>query len=214
MSKNRTRVKICGITSLADALIAVDAGVDALGFVFAEKSPRNISFAQAQEIIQQLPPFVTTVALFVNAPAEQVQQLIEQAKIDTIQFHGDEPAEFCQQFTRPYYKAIRMHPDLDLHSEIEKYASASAVLLDAYHSDKAGGTGEVFDWERIPNNIDMPVILAGGLKPANAKEAALAVQPYALDVSSGVEVSPGKKSSEKIYDFIKAVSEADRLIRK
>lgn len=201
----RTRTKICGMTNVEDALCAVEAGADALGFVFYEPSPRNVSVTQAAEIQRALPPFVTTVALFVNPELDLVEFVIEQVKIDVLQFHGDEMPEFCEQFSRPYFKALRMKEDIDLCVECERYDSAQALLLDAYKPGVPGGTGEMFDWARIPSDLPKPVILAGGLEPENVADAIQQVQPYAVDVSGGVEASKGLKSPEKITAFMGAV---------
>jgi phosphoribosylanthranilate isomerase len=205
----RTRVKICGITNIDDALSAVDAGCDALGFVFYAKSPRAVTPEQAAEIISKLPAFVTSVALFVNESAEVVNQVIATAGVDLLQFHGDESAEFCSRFSRPYIKALRMKPELDLTAQFETYASSQGILLDAYTPGIPGGTGEMFDWSRIPTELATKIILAGGLSAENVAEAIAQVSPYAVDVSGGVEASKGIKDSNKMTDFMNEVYRAN-----
>jgi len=206
---NRTRVKICGITQLEDAYAAIAAGADALGFVFYEPSPRNISPKKAAELIRQLPAFVTTTALFVNATQALIDRIVLETRIDLLQFHGDESPEFCNQFQRPYIKALRMKPNMDLVSEAKAYATAQAILLDAYQPGIPGGTGEVFDWDRIPNDHPAPIILAGGLTADNVASAVSSVAPYAVDVSGGVEKSKGIKDAEKVEKFINEVNRAN-----
>jgi len=205
----RTRVKICGITRLEDALSAITAGADALGFVFYAPSPRAMTAAQAQAIMSALPPFVSKVGLFVNATVEEVRQVIASTDLDCLQFHGDESADYCAQFNLPYYKAIRVKPGLNLVQCEEDFASASALLLDTYSEKAVGGTGEAFDWSLIPAEMQKPLILAGGLNPENVMQAAQQVQPYALDVSGGVEVQKGIKSPQKIAVFMQRVLQSD-----
>lgn len=205
----RTRVKICGITRLEDALAAVDAGADALGFVFYPASPRYVAPAVAEVIIQQIPPFVTTVALFVNETAAQIEAVLNQTSIDLLQFHGDESPEFCQQFNRPYFKALRMSPDINVMVETKRFASARGILLDAYRPGMPGGTGEAFDWERIPSDINLPLVLAGGLDQNNVAQAINQVKPYAVDVSGGVEMAKGLKDGSKILSFMNEVARAN-----
>lgn len=206
---NRTRVKICGITRIEDALCAVNSGADSLGFVFYDKSPRAIQPSDAALIIQQLPAFVTTTALFVNAEADFIDRVIAKTRIDLLQFHGDETPEFCNSFSRPYLKALRMKPGLDLAAECQRFRSSQAILLDAYRPGVPGGTGEVFDWDLIPDPHPAPVILAGGLTCDNVAEAVKTVQPYAIDVSGGVEQSKGIKDAVKIDKFINEVTRAN-----
>jgi phosphoribosylanthranilate isomerase len=205
----RTRVKICGITNLDDALSAVKAGCDALGFVFYAKSPRAVTPEQAAEIISNVPAFVTSVALFVNESSEVVNQVIAKTDIDLLQFHGDESAEFCSSFSRPYIKALRMKPELDLTTQFETYASSQGILLDAYTPGIPGGTGEMFDLSRIPSDLAAHIILAGGLSAANVANAIAEVSPYAVDVSGGVEASKGIKDSNKMIDFMNEVYRAN-----
>ena len=198
----RTRVKICGITSIEDAAMAVESGADAIGLVFYEPSPRAVSLEQAQAICQSLPPFVTVVALVVNAEKSFIQHLLAALPIDVIQFHGDERAAFCEQFNRPFIKAIRMRPELVLSQCFAEFEQAKALLLDAYRKGVPGGTGEVFDWGRIPAQRDVPIVLAGGLNPDNVAAAIAKVKPYAVDVSGGVEQAPGLKDADKVKNFI------------
>ena len=205
----RTRVKICGITNIDDALSAVEAGCDALGFVFYAKSPRAVTPEQAAEIISKLPAFVTSVALFVNESSEIVNQVIAKTGVDLLQFHGDESVEFCSAFSRPYIKALRMKPELDLTAQFETYASSQGILLDAYTPGIPGGTGESFDWSRIPEELATKIILAGGLSAENVAEAIAQVSPYAVDVSGGVEASKGIKDPNKMTDFMNEVYRAN-----
>ncbi|MBR9828243.1 MAG: phosphoribosylanthranilate isomerase [Oceanospirillales bacterium] len=200
-----TRVKICGITCYADAMSAIEAGADALGFVFYEPSPRYLSPAAAADIIRRLPPFVTTVGLFVNAAEDLVADVIQQTGIDLLQFHGDEPEDFCRRFGRPYIKAFRVRPELDIMALVQRYTSARGVLLDAYRPGVPGGTGDVFDWALIPPSLAPKVILAGGLTADNVATAVARVAPYAVDVSGGVESAPGRKDDVKISAFMAAV---------
>lgn len=206
----RTRVKICGITRIEDAIAAIDAGADALGFVFYSKSPRAVSVEQAQSIIAALPPFVSKVGLFVNEDATFIRELLGVCSLDILQFHGDESPEFCHSFTMPYMKALRMREGMDLHVAAEEYSTASALLLDSYKPGVPGGTGESFDWHRIPNKLDIPIVLAGGLRVDNVAAAISSCHPYALDVSGGVEMAPGIKCPQKVTEFITAISDADR----
>lgn len=210
------RIKICGLTQVDDALVAVKAGADALGFVFYPPSPRAVTPEQAAEIIQQLPPFVMMVGLFVNPEPEWVEGVLKQVPLDLLQFHGDEPEAFCQSFGRPYIKALRMKPEFDPEQAAANWPSARGFLLDAYTPGVPGGTGEVFDWQRFPSNEltsgELPSkkpchhwILAGGLTPSNVAQAIHITQPYAVDVSGGVESSRGIKCPIKIHAFIKAV---------
>ncbi|SNT11164.1 phosphoribosylanthranilate isomerase [Pseudomonas segetis] len=202
------RSKICGITRLEDARVAVSAGADAIGFVFYAKSPRAVTIEQAQAIIAQLPPFVTTVGLFVDMPREQLSQLLQQVPLDLLQFHGDETPAQCEGFARPYIKALRVQPGDDIASQVAAYTSASGVLLDTFVSGVPGGTGQAFDWSLVPQGLEMPIILAGGLTPDNVEAAIRQVRPYAVDVSGGVEASKGIKDSSKVQAFVHAVRSA------
>lgn len=201
----RTRVKICGITRSDDARFAVDAGADAIGLVFYEKSPRFVTNTQAAEISQITPPFVTRVALFKDAEKLFIQSVLQQVEIDLIQFHGSETADFCEQFKLPYIKALGMKDpacDADyLNRSVTTYATAKALLLDGHAPGEAGGTGDTFDWSSV-SGIAKPIILAGGLTADNVAQAIEIVRPFAVDVSSGVESSPGIKDKEKISAFM------------
>ena len=203
----RTRVKICGITRIEDALAAAEAGADAIGLVFEPKSPRAVKPEQAQIIARALPPFITVVGLFVNAAADTVDTILKRVPLDLLQFHGDETPEQCRRHHRPYIKAIHMRDDLNLKENARRYADAQGLLLDTA-TDVAGGSGRSFDWSRVPSGLGKPVILVGGLTPENVAEAVRTVRPFAVDVSSGVEQSKGIKDAAKITAFIKAVREA------
>lgn len=201
----RVRVKICGITRVEDALVAVRNGADAIGLVFYAPSPRNVSIAQAQEIANKIPAFVTVVALFVNAEASFINEVISQVKIDLLQFHGDETPEECAQYRLPFIKAIRVKLDTNLVQCSTDFSAAKALLLDTYTEGVAGGTGHVFDWNLIPSQLTKSVILAGGLTSDNVAQAIAQVRPYAVDVSGGVEVSKGIKDAAKIAAFMQQV---------
>jgi phosphoribosylanthranilate isomerase len=201
----RVRTKICGITRVEDALVAAQAGVDAIGLVFYAKSPRAVSVAQAQQIVAVLPPFVTVVGLFVNASRHEVNSVLDSVALDVLQFHGDETPAACEGFPRPYFRALRMQPGLDIAALAAQYTGAQGILLDAWVPGVHGGTGERFDWARIPENLTKPLILAGGLNADNVGLAVQQVQPWAVDVSGGVEASPGIKDAEKIRKFLYAV---------
>ncbi len=204
-----TRIKICGITRSEDALICARAGADAIGLVFYPPSPRFVMAAQAVAIVRALPPFVTTVGLFVNPTVEQVEAVLSEVHLDVLQFHGDEPPEFCAGFGVPYLKAIRVKAGVDLVQCAIRYQEAQGLLLDAYVEGTPGGTGQFFDWELIPAGLPLPVILSGGLEPANVADAIRRVRPWAVDVSSGVEASKGIKDAAKIAAFIQGVRSAD-----
>ncbi|HBQ44895.1 MAG TPA: phosphoribosylanthranilate isomerase [Thiomicrospira sp.] len=210
---SRTRVKICGITNIDDAMVAVKAGADAIGLVFFEKSTRNVSISQAKKIIESLPAFVTSTALFVNADKEFIEQVIAQTKVDLLQFHGDESVEFCTQFARPYIKAIRIKETTDVVSLVEKYRSAQAILFDTYVAGTPGGTGESFNWQWLnasfSQQLKLPIILAGGLNANNVAKAVKIVQPWAVDISGGVEFSAGIKSAKKIQNFITEIEKVN-----
>jgi len=206
---SRTRVKICGITRIEDALNAVHLGVDALGFVFCAKSPRNIDVKQAQAICCVLPGFVTSVALFLNPQEKLVKQVLTEVDVDLLQFHGTESAEFCESFGKPYIKALGIEGVDDIEALFGQYASARSVLLDSHGAGKVGGTGEVFDWTSIPEKLRSKIILAGGLKPENVAEAIKQVRPYAVDLSSGVESVPGIKDSNLMARLMSEVKRVD-----
>jgi len=206
---NKTTVKICGLTRAEDALAAAELGAHALGFVFYPPSPRHISARRAAEIIRALPPFVTTVGLFVNANADDVTSVIDEVPLGLLQFHGDETPHYCAQFRRPYIKALRVRPGVDLLQYALQYESARGLLLDAFVAGVPGGTGESFDWNLIPAKLPLPVVLSGGLNNGNVIEAIRRVRPCAVDVSSGIESSPGIKDARKMNDFFKGVRDAD-----
>lgn len=201
----RTRVKICGFTRPDDAVAAVRLGADAIGLVFYPPSPRHVDLETALAITAALPPFVTVVGLFVDGKAAEVRQVLERVRIDLIQFHGEEEPGYCAGFGKPYIKALRMRPDLDLPAAMAAHEGASGFLLDAWHPDAKGGTGSRFDWNLIPEGKAGSLILAGGLEPGNVGEALRAVRPYAVDVSSGVEAGKGIKDAGKMAAFLKAV---------
>jgi phosphoribosylanthranilate isomerase len=201
----RTRVKICGITRAEDAICAVQNGADAIGLVFYPASPRNVSVAQAIEIVQQIPAFVSVVGLFVNADANAIKAIISAVKLDMLQFHGDETPDECNQFGLAYLKAIRVRPETNLVQCVADFGQAKALLLDTYTEGVAGGTGHVFDWNLIPKVLAKPVILAGGLNAQNVAQAINQVKPYAVDVSGGVEATKGIKDAKKIADFMQQV---------
>jgi len=196
------RVKICGITTLEDALHACRSGADALGFVFYDKSPRHVSAQQAAAICAALPPFVTSVGLFVDAAPDFVKRVLQHVPLDLLQFHGDESPDTCTQFGKPYIKAVRVSPTTDLLKYAADFDAARGLLLDAYVPGVPGGTGESFDWKLIPSNLPKPVVLSGGLTPDNVGEAVRRVSPWAVDVSSGVEAAKGIKDPHKVAQFI------------
>ncbi|MDD3883493.1 MAG: phosphoribosylanthranilate isomerase [Gallionella sp.] len=204
-----TRIKICGLTREQDIHAAVYAGADAIGLVFYEKSPRHVSVERAAQLLSVLPPFVTTVGLFVDAEAEFVRTLLAAVPLDVLQFHGDETPEYCAQFGRPWLKAIRVRPGVDLLQCAARYTEAQALLLDAHVEGVPGGTGATFDWSLIPESLALPVILSGGLDRANVADAIAQVRPYAVDVSSGVEAQKGIKDAAKIAAFVNEVNRID-----
>ncbi len=199
------RVKICGITRSEDALAVAMSGADAIGLVFYVKSPRCVTIAQAIDLIEILPPFVTTVGLFVNASAEFVREVLAAVRLDVLQFHGDESPEFCGQFHKPYLKAIRVKPGVDLLQCAADFKAAQGLLLDAHVEGIPGGTGTAFDWTLIPEHLPLPLILSGGLDAENVAAGIKQVRPYAVDVSSGVEAAKGIKDTLKITHFMNEV---------
>ena len=203
----RVRIKICGITRPEDGLAAAHAGTDAIGLNFYPRSPRAVSIEAANAIIAELPPFITKVGLFVDASEEEINSILNEVPLDMLQFHGDEAPVDCGRYFRPYIKAIRVREDTDLHSQAWRYSDAAGLLLDTYVAGMAGGTGRAFDWEKIPTDLDKPVILAGGLTVENVAEAIHKVKPYAVDVSGGVESAKGIKDKEKILAFVDKVAE-------
>jgi phosphoribosylanthranilate isomerase len=205
----RTRVKICGLTRRADVDAAVAAGADAVGFVFHPRSPRAVSPEEAWRLCEGLPPFVTAVGLFVDAPAEQIRATLDVVPLELLQFHGEEDPLFCASFGRRWIKAVRMRPDIDLTGVSGRYRQAAGLLLDAYDPTLPGGTGRCFDWDRIPGALAPSIILAGGLAPSNVAEAIRRVGPFGVDVSGGVEASKGIKDHDKIRDFMQRVNDVD-----
>jgi phosphoribosylanthranilate isomerase len=205
----RTRVKICGITRAEDAREAVRQGADALGLVFYPPSPRAVTFAQARAIVDRLPPFVTVVGLFVDAQRVEISETLTRVRIDLLQFHGSESPQQCSGHGRPYIKAVRMRDGVDLARVEAAYADAAGLLLDSYQAGKPGGTGAVFDWERIPPEMAHRIVLAGGLDPDNVEAAVRRVRPYAVDVSGGVERAKGIKDADRIAAFLRGVQRGD-----
>lgn len=209
--QRRTRVKICGVTRRQDALAAIAAGADALGLVFYPPSPRVVDAATAAALCQQLPPLVDKVGLFVNASQQDVEQVLKQVPLSLLQFHGDETPAFCEQFGVAYIKAVRLAASGEARERalaaIQAHRAAAGFLIDSYQSGTPGGTGKTFDWGTIPAGIEQPIILAGGLNPDNVAAAIAAVNPYGVDVSSGVEAAPGIKDFGQITQFMQAVSE-------
>jgi len=206
----RTRVKICGFTTIDEAVYAANLGVDAIGLVFYPQSPRNVSLKQATKIVTALPAFTTVVALFVDETETIIRQVLNNIAIDCLQFHGHETPQACRLYNKPYIKAFSMRETTNVEQLAIDYHDASALLLDAYHPQAQGGTGERFDWDLIPKQCNLPLVLAGGLTPENAKQAIIKVNPYALDVSSGVEIKKGIKERTKITAFIKEVNQSNQ----
>jgi phosphoribosylanthranilate isomerase len=207
-----TRIKICGITRPEDALSAINSGADAIGLVFYAKSSRAVSVEQAREIASVVPPFVTLVSLFVDAPTASVEDVLAQLPVGLLQFHGDERPDYCASFDRPWIKALRVREGMDVAGASAAYASGSGILLDAWQEGVPGGTGKTFDWHLARQNDSLPLVLAGGLNPGNVGKAVTEVRPWAVDVSGGVESAPGIKDSEKIKQFIAAVRAADQQL--
>ncbi|MCC9006674.1 phosphoribosylanthranilate isomerase [Pseudomonas putida] len=205
---SNVRSKICGITRIEDALAAAEAGADAIGFVFYAKSPRAVDVRQARAIIAELPPFVTTVGLFVNASRCELNEILEVVPLDLLQFHGDETPQDCEGYHRPWIKALRVRPGDDLEAACQLYAGARGILLDTYVAGVPGGTGEAFDWSLVPAHLSKSIILAGGLSADNVGQAIAQVRPYAVDVSGGVEQAKGIKDAAKIEAFMQAVKQA------
>lgn len=203
-----TRTKICGITRIEDGLACARHGADAIGLVFYPPSPRHVSTLQARTIASALPPFVTTVALFVDPAPGEVESVLREVRPDVLQFHGDEPPELCASFGVPWLKAVRVKAGLNLVEYATRYRDAQGLLLDAYVEGQAGGTGLSFDWGLIPAGLPLPVVLSGGLDADNVSAAIRQVQPWAVDVSSGVEAVKGIKSEAKIAAFMLGVRNA------
>jgi phosphoribosylanthranilate isomerase len=209
MSRERTRVKICGIRDAAHARVAADAGADAIGLVFYRESPRYVAPQAAAQIVASLPPYVSAVGLFVNASEAEVNSILEAVPLDLLQFQGDEGAGFCESFGRPYVRAVPMAAGTDLLEYADRFSRAKALLLDAHVPGLRGGTGETFDWAGFPRHFPLPLILSGGLTAENVGRAVREAQPWAVDVSSGVETSRGVKDAGKIIEFIRSVRRED-----
>ncbi len=206
----RTRVKICGITRVEDAQVAANLGVDAIGLVFYENSPRVVTPRQAAEIVKSLPAFVTAVGLFLDADSAMVRDVLDQVPLDELQFHGDETAQACRQYARPYFKAVPMASGMQAAcSYMSAYPDARAFLLDSHGHGQAGGSGERFDWLQVTSDRQKPFILAGGITPGNVAEAIRTTRPYAVDVSSGVESAKGIKDPVKMAAFMQEVRDVD-----
>ena len=208
---HRTRIKICGLTRESDVDVAVEAGADAIGFVFYERSPRHVTIERATVLARRLPPFVMPVGLFVNAAPEQVRAAADALGPMLVQFHGDETPADCAAVHRPFLRAARMAPGFDLLDFCSQFTNAQAVLLDA-HVEGYGGGGKVFDWSLIPRDVPLPVVLSGGLNAANVADAIVRVRPWAVDVSSGVEVGKGIKDAALMRQFCAAVRDADARV--
>jgi len=204
----KTKVKICGITNLKNALEATEIGVDALGFVFFKDSPRYIEPKEARKIISKLPAFVLRVGLFVNASKEEVLSAISDSKVNMLQFHGDEDENFCNQFNLPYIKAIAFTDSLNLLEYCRLYDSSAAILIDTFSNHKRGGTGKTFNWNLFPKKLPLPVIIAGGLDSSNVQTLINIINPYGVDVSSGVEQKKGIKDYNKMKNFVLGVNDA------
>lgn len=204
----KTRIKICGITREADMGVALAAGADAIGFVFYPPSPRFLTNERAAALAHAVPPFVVRVGLFVNAEPAVVRETLAQVPLELLQFHGEEDEAYCRQFRRPYIKAARVRPGLDLVEFARRFSSAQGLLLDAF-VEGYGGAGQTFDWSLIPRALPLPMILSGGLHADNVGEAVRKLRPWAVDVSSGVEVAKGIKDAEKINAFVAAVRHAE-----
>jgi len=205
----RTRVKICGLIRESDLAAAVAAGADAIGLVFHAPSPRAVAAEQAQALAATLPPFVTSVGLFVDAEPDLVRSVLARVPLAMLQFHGEEPPAYCDAFHRPWIKAVRMRPETDLEALARRYRNAQGLLLDTYDPTVAGGTGRRFDWDLVPEWLAPRIILAGGLNPGNVAEAIRRVSPYAVDVSGGVESAKGVKDYAKIVAFLQRVRDGN-----
>ena len=205
-----TRIKMCGITREEDAIAAVRAGADAIGFIFWKSSPRYVVPAKAGAIIRQIGPFVTAVGVFVNPSDEEVREVIRESGVNALQFHGEEPPDFCSRFGLPFVKAFKVGQGGDLLESTGRYRAASGWLFDAFDPRLVGGTGEVFDWTLLPEALARPLILSGGLHAGNVGEAIRRVRPFAVDVSSGIEADKGIKDAEKMAAFVHGVRNADQ----
>lgn len=204
-----TRIKCCGMTRVEDALLAAELGVDAIGLVFTAPSKRVVSLVQARAIVEALPPFVATVALFMDDEASLVRQVLAEVSPTLLQFHGRENDAWCAQFERPFLKAIAMGAGASASPRFREYPHAAAILLDSHGVGEAGGSGKVFDWRLLPAELGVPMILAGGLHAENVEAAIRTARPFAVDVASGVESAPGIKDPDKLAAFVHAVREVD-----
>jgi len=209
---SRTRIKICGITRPEDGLAAFQAGADAIGLVFFPGSSRNIDTAIARQIVAALPPFVTVVGLFVDADPTHVQDVLQHVPLQLLQFHGNEEPDYCAAFDFPFIKAVPMGAGADVTDYAQRFEAAAGLLLDNYGGDQIGGSGQRFDWARIPPQVHKPIILAGGLNPTNVSAAVQQIQPFAVDVSSGVEIAKGVKDSQLIRAFVGAVEKGEHCV--
>jgi phosphoribosylanthranilate isomerase len=205
----RTRIKICGIREAAHARLAADSGADAIGFVFYRDSVRHIAAEDANAIARSLPPFVQAVGLFVDEPAESIRAILSSVHLDMLQFQGDEPPDFCDQFGKPWVRAVRVEPGVDLLEYGRRFSRAKALLLDAHVPGEKGGTGRTFDWSAVPRELPLPVVLSGGLTSENVGRAIRSVRPWGVDVSSGVERERGVKDPARIVEFIRSVRRED-----
>ena len=209
-NNNITAIKICGLTSVENALEVAESGVSAVGLVFYPESQRNVSLDIAKNIVESLPPFVSAVGLFVNPSPEEVSRTLESVDLHVLQFHGEENADFCSKFRKPYLKAINVSAEVDLVEYAKAYEGASGLLLYTFSEKVRGGTGETFDWDLVPTELDVPIVLAGGLRSDNVAAAIDRVRPWAVDVSSGVEgTQKGVKDPALVRDFIDEVKNAD-----
>jgi phosphoribosylanthranilate isomerase len=204
-----TRIKCCGMTRMEDALLATRLGADAIGLVFAERSPRRLALEQARLIREALPPFITAVALFMDNDVEQVREVIRVVKPDMLQFHGQESDTWCMQFGQRYLKSIAMGEGAAALARLRDYPGAAGLLLDGHGLGEAGGSGQTFDWAQMPTGLSQPLILAGGLTADNVAKALRLAKPWAVDVASGIEMSPGLKDAAKMAAFIAAVRRVD-----
>ena len=209
-TENRTKIKICGLRQPEHARAAADCGADAIGLMFYEPSPRNLTVDQAAPLAQSVAGLVSRVGVFVNPEPEVLQHILDTVELDVLQFHGDEDNAFCARWGLPWIKAVRVKDDMDIVDQLKQWPGASAFLLDAYDPAAYGGTGKAFDWSRFPQHLEQPLILAGGLAPANVADAVATVRPWAVDVSSGVEKARGEKDETLIKGFIQEVNNVRR----
>jgi len=208
----RTRIKMCGMTRPEDLVMACQLGVDAVGLVFYPPSPRSLSLALAEPLAALTTALTRRVALMVNPDAGFVREVLAATQADLLQFHGDESPDFCQQFGKPYIKALRVKNAADVGDLLAQHCDADLILLDAYVPGIPGGTGQIFDWSLVPDGLAAKVMLAGGLNETNVPVAIERIRPYAVDVSGGIETAPGIKSADKMALFVQAVMSADRVV--